>query len=131
MGRWARVLQGRAHFELVRDDAAGVRALGLGRGGGGGATEHVLQGDALLRELREQAGIGAEEDEDLLEQRRALLAARGEEEEEERLEERHRVAAHHEPAHLPRDTALTHRPCTRTGHAHAHAMHTRMRWARM
>ena len=36
----------------------------------------------LLGELREQAGIGAEEDEDLLEQRRALLAARGEEEEQ-------------------------------------------------
>ena len=37
-------MQGRARLELVCDDAAGVRALGLGRGCGGGAAEHVLRG---------------------------------------------------------------------------------------
>ena len=63
-------------LELVRDHAAGMRALGLARGGGGGAAQHVLQGGALLGELREQAGVGAEEDEDLLEERRALLGGK-------------------------------------------------------
>ena len=40
-------------LELVRDHAAGMRPLGLARGGGGGAAQHVLQGGALLGELRE------------------------------------------------------------------------------